>query len=149
MAFLQTYHCLYFHTPPLDSKMFNIQRIFLICSVTKMLVTKIGIGGWGICELWKNIYGIDQVKGSKDIDRTTQPSDKSGLTLTFEHVTWKSIGIIYSLRDIPTPSMVLIKWRAQKILTGQHTGLRRILIWRISSFNFCFKGFLAFIRDIC
>ena len=25
-------------------------------------------------------------------------AEKSGLTLTFEHVTWKSIGIIYSLR---------------------------------------------------
>ena len=32
------------------------------------------------------MYGIDQVKGSKDIDRKTQWA-KSGLTLTFEHVT--------------------------------------------------------------
>ena len=32
-------------------------------------------------------FGIDQVKGSKDIERTTQWAEKSGLTLTFEHVT--------------------------------------------------------------
>ena len=54
-------------------------------------------------------FGIDQVKGSKDIERTTQWAEKSGLTLTFEHVTSKSIGIIYSLRATPEPSLVLIK----------------------------------------
>ena len=32
-------------------------------------------------------FGIDQVKGSKDIERTTQWDEKSGLTLAFEHVT--------------------------------------------------------------
>ena len=48
-------------------------------------------------------FGIDQLKGSKDIERTTRWTEKSGLTLTFEHVTWKSIGIIYSLR---APSLV-------------------------------------------
>ena len=32
-------------------------------------------------------FGIDQEKGSKDIERTTQWAEKSGLTLTFEHVT--------------------------------------------------------------
>ena len=64
-------------------------------------------------------FGIDQVQGSKDIERTTQWAEKSGLTLTFEHVTWKSLGIIYSVRATPAPSLVLIKWRGQKILTGQ------------------------------
>ena len=47
-------------------------------------------------------------------------AEKSGLSLTFEHVTWKSIRIIYSLRATPAPSLVLIKWRGQKILSGQH-----------------------------
>ena len=65
-------------------------------------------------------FGIDLVKGSKDIERTTQCTEKSDLTLTFEHVTWKSIGIIYSLRTTPAPSLVLLKWRGQKILSGQH-----------------------------
>ena len=51
-----------------------------------------------------------------------------GLTLTFEHVTWKSIGIIYSLRATPAPSLILIKWRGQKILSGQHSKLRRV-VW--------------------
>ena len=73
-------------------------------------------------------FGINQVKGSKDIEWTTQWAQKSGLTLTFEHVTWKSIGIIYSLRATPAPSLVLIKWRDQKILSGQHSGLRR-MVW--------------------
>ena len=31
-------------------------------------------------------FGIDQVKGSKDIKRTTQWAEKSDLTLTFEYV---------------------------------------------------------------
>ena len=123
-------------------------------------------------------FGIDQVKESKDIERTTQWAKKSDLTLTFEHVTWKSIGIIYSLgaplhqvwywsservkrywadntmgweewaeksgltltfEDVtwksigiiyllgatPAPSLVLIKWRGQKILSWQHSQLRR------------------------
>ena len=65
-------------------------------------------------------FGIEQVKGSKDIEWTTQWAEKSDLTLTFEHVTWKSVGIIYSLRATPVPSLILIKWRGQKILSGQH-----------------------------
>ena len=32
-------------------------------------------------------FGIDQVKGSKDIEQTTHWARKSDLTLTFEHVT--------------------------------------------------------------
>ena len=32
-------------------------------------------------------FGIDQMKGSKDIEQTTHWARKSGLTLTFEHVT--------------------------------------------------------------
>ena len=47
------------------------------------------------------------------------------LTLTFEHVTWKSIGIIYLLGATPAPSLVLIKWRGQKTLNGQHSGLEK------------------------
>ena len=73
-------------------------------------------------------FGIDQVNESKDIERTTQLAEKSGLTLTFEHVTSKSIGIIYSLRATPARSMLLIKRRGQRKLTGQHSGLRRV-IW--------------------
>ena len=48
-------------------------------------------------------------KGSKYIKWTTHWAQKSSLTLTFEHVTWKSIGIIYLLRATPTISLVLIK----------------------------------------
>ena len=73
-------------------------------------------------------FGIDQVKGSKDIEQTTHWARKSGLTLTFEHVTLKSIGIIYSLRAIPAPNLVLIEWRSQKILSGQHSVLRSV-VW--------------------
>ena len=42
------------------------------------------------------------------------------ITLIFKHVTWKSIGIIYSLRATPLPRLVLIEWRGQKILSRQH-----------------------------
>ena len=45
---------------------------------------------------------------------------KSGLTLTFEHVTWKLIGIIYSLKATPAQRLVVIKGRCQKILSRQH-----------------------------
>ena len=65
-------------------------------------------------------FGIDQDTGSKDIERTTQWAEKSCLTLTFKHVTWKSIWIIYALGTTPALSLVLIKWRGQKILSGQH-----------------------------
>ena len=49
-------------------------------------------------------FGIDQVKRSKDIERTTQWAEKRGLTLTVEHVSWKSIRIIYALRTTPASS---------------------------------------------
>ena len=71
-------------------------------------------------------FGIDQVKRSKDIERSTQWAEKSGMTLTFEHVTRKSIGIIYSLRVTSAPSLLLIKWRGQEILSGQHLVYRPI-----------------------
>ena len=115
-------------------------------------------------------FGIDQVKGSKDIEETTHWAQNNGLTFNFENVTWnsigiinslgephidvwywssegvkrywahntlsskerfdlelwtwrpiKSIGIIYSLRAALAPTVVLIK----KILSGQHTGLKK------------------------
>ena len=64
-------------------------------------------------------------KGIKYIKWTTHWAQKSGLTLTFKQVTWKSIGIIYSLRATTVPSLVLIKWKGQKILSGQHLVYRR------------------------
>ena len=86
-------------------------------------------------------FGIDQVKGSKDNERTIQWAEKSGLTLTFEHVTWKSIGIIYSLRAIPAPSLVMIKWRGQKILSGQH------LVYRPTDRPTVAKQYAPFFKD--
>ena len=59
-------------------------------------------------------FGIDQVKGSKNIERKIQWAEKSDLTLTFDHLTWKSIGIIHSLRATPVISLVLIKWRIKR-----------------------------------
>ena len=67
-------------------------------------------------------------KGLKYLKWTTHWAQKSPLTLTFEHVPWKSIGIIYLLGATPAPSLVLIKWRDQKILSGQHSGLKRV-VW--------------------
>ena len=68
------------------------------------------------------------IMGSKDIEQRTQWAEKSGLALTFEHVIWKSTGIIYSLRGTPCTKLVLIKWRVQNLLSGQHSGLRRV-VW--------------------
>ena len=48
-------------------------------------------------------------KGLKYIKWTTHWAQKSSLTLTFEHVTSKSIGINYLLGATPAPSLVLIK----------------------------------------
>ena len=67
-------------------------------------------------------------KGLKYMKWTTHWAQKSGLTLTFEQVTWKSIGIIYFLGATPEPNLVLIKWRGQKIRSGQHCGLKRV-VW--------------------
>ena len=60
------------------------------------------------------MFGIDQVKGSKDFERTIQWAQKSGLTLIFQRVTWKLIGIIYLLGANPATSLVLIKRRVKK-----------------------------------
>ena len=59
-------------------------------------------------------------KRLKYIKLKTHWAQKSGLNLIFNHVTWKSIGIIYSLGAAPAPNLVLIKWRGQEILSGQH-----------------------------
>ena len=53
---------------------------------------------------------------------------KEWFNLIFEHVTWKSKDIIYSMRVTPALRLVLIKWRGQKILSRQHSGLRRV-VW--------------------
>ena len=47
------------------------------------------------------------------------------LDLWPEHVTSKSTGIIFLLDETPAASLLLIKWRGQKILSWQHSGLRR------------------------
>ena len=53
---------------------------------------------------------------------------KEWFNLIFEHVTWKSKDIIYSMRVTPALRLVLIKWRGQKILRGQHSGFERV-VW--------------------
>ena len=61
-------------------------------------------------------------KGLKYIKCTTHWAQKSGLTLTFEHVTWKSIGIIYSLKAPPAPNLLLIYWRGQRYWSDNTVG---------------------------
>ena len=56
--------------------------------------------------------------------------------------TWKSIGIIY----LPALSLLLIKWRGQKILSWQHRGLRRVVwpwplnVWPVNRDHLLIKG---------
>ena len=47
-------------------------------------------------------------------------SKTSILTLTFDHVTSKSIGVIYSLGASTVPSLATFKQRSQEILIRQH-----------------------------
>ena len=56
------------------------------------------------------------------------PENQLGSSTQLGHVTWKSIRVIYSIRATPAPTFVLIKWRGRKILSGQHSGLRRV-VW--------------------
>ena len=65
--------------------------------------------------------GIDQVKGSKDIERTHSVLRRVVWPWPLNMLTWKSIGIIYLLRATPVAGLVLIKWRGQTILSGQPT----------------------------
>ena len=48
-------------------------------------------------------------KGLKYMRWTTRWAQKSGLTMNFEHVTLKLIGVIYLLGATPAPSLILIK----------------------------------------
>ena len=47
-------------------------------------------------------------------------SKTSSLTWIFDHVTWKSIGNIYSLPTTTVCKLATSKQRGQKILSGQH-----------------------------
>ena len=59
-------------------------------------------------------------KGLKYIKWTTHWAQKSSLTLTFKHVPENQWGSFTYWGTTPAPSLVLIKWRGQKILNGQH-----------------------------
>ena len=76
--------------------------------------------------LHKAKLNINQIRVKDYIIMITHWAKKSGLTLTFDNGTCKSIGIIYSLRATPTPRLVLIKWRSQRILSRKRTGPRTL-----------------------
>ena len=65
-------------------------------------------------------FGIDQVKGQTILSGQHRGLRRVVWPWPLNMWPWKSIGIIYSLRATPAPSLVLIKWRSQKILSGQH-----------------------------
>ena len=105
---------------------------------------------------WKSIgiilhctkFGDFQAKGSKDIEQTT-----SSLTLIFDHVTWTSIGVIYSLGASNVPSLATFKQSGQNILSGHYLFVclefflplenfsliwrRHHCRWRAANFNLC------------
>ena len=56
--------------------------------------------------------------GPRNIERTTFFQKTSSLTLTFDHVTSESIGVIYSLGASTVPSLETFKQRSQEILSG-------------------------------
>ena len=59
----------------------------------------------------------------ESLDNLKHWVQKSGLTLTFEHVIWKSIGIIYLLGATPAPSLVSTKWRERRTNWTRKSGL--------------------------
>ena len=59
---------------------------------------------------WSNVYKVDNTLGWFDFD------------------LWTCYPKINTLRATPSPSLVLIKWRGHKILSGQHSGLKRV-VW--------------------
>ena len=69
---------------------------------------------------------INEIRVKDYIIMITHWAKNSGLTLTSDHVTWKSTGIICSLGVTSTPRLVLIKQRGQKMLSRQHTGPRTV-----------------------
>ena len=52
-------------------------------------------------------------------------SKTSSLTCTFDHVTSKSIGVIYFLGASTVPSLATFKQRGQEILSGHHLVYRQ------------------------
>ena len=85
-------------------------------------------------------------KGLKYIKWKTHWAQKSSLTLTFKPVPWKSIGMIYLLGATPAPSLVLIKWRGQKIFSGQHTGIKSV--WPLNMWPWKSIGIIYSLRPI-
>ena len=51
----------------------------------------------------------------------------NSLTLTFDHVIWKSIGVIYFLRASTKSNLATLRQRSQMILSGQH--LYKEAVW--------------------
>ena len=60
------------------------------------------------------MFGNFKAKGWKDIERTV-------LTLTFDHVTWKSIGFIYFLGSLTLSSLAIFEQSGQTTLNAQRT----------------------------
>ena len=67
-------------------------------------------------------------KGLKYIKWTSQWAEKSGLTLTFEHVTWKSIRDHLLIEGNPWSKFGINQVKGRTILSGQHSGPSRV-VW--------------------
>ena len=63
-------------------------------------------------------FGNFKAKGWKDIEWTTFVYRLEVLTLTFDHVTWKSIGSIYLLGASTLSSLATFKQSGQTTLSG-------------------------------
>ena len=59
-------------------------------------------------------------RSQKMIEWTTFEQRPAVLILIFDHVTWTSIRVIYSLWVFTVPSFATFKQRGQKTLSGQH-----------------------------
>ena len=73
-------------------------------------------------------FGIDQVRGSKDIERTTQWAEKTGFDFDLWTFDLKINRDHLLIKGNPCIKFGIDKWRGQKIFSGQHSGLRRV-VW--------------------
>ena len=69
---------------------------------------------------------INHIRVKDYIFMITHWAKNSGLALTFDHVTWKSIGKHLLFRGNPYTKISIIKWRGQKILSRKHNGPRTV-----------------------
>ena len=80
-------------------------------------------------------FGSFQAKRSKDIEHSTFGIETSSLTLTFNHMAWKSIGVITSLGVISVLNMSNYKQKKRSLDIEWSIFIRRPAIWPLTTWH--------------